>query len=218
MEHESSHRQYVIDGCGYVQNNFYFQQALLCPCGLESVYLSKGKGVKEGRTLNRGQGCSAGKGRGGVSPAWNSCGCPCGVLTGSLAQPAGCTDTPCEQDKEKGFEREQRGKEMMSSVPGQRQPQPWQRSSSASQQAWGPEGRAAHHPGAWARLAQPPDPTHRGLCAQRGAKRGLLGNSPESPAKSIYCWYSIFRLGKLTVKHGVTRHRVTWQGRGRTQV
>lgn len=42
----------------------------------------------------------------GVSPAWNSCGCPYGVLTGNPARPAGHTDTPCKEDKAKELGKE----------------------------------------------------------------------------------------------------------------
>lgn len=55
------------------------------------------------------QGCLGGKGQGQgeVSPASNSCGCPCGDLTGNPAPPAGRRDTPCEGNKEEQFAKEQ---------------------------------------------------------------------------------------------------------------
>lgn len=123
-------------------------------------------------------GRSAGKGWGGVSPAWNSCGCPCGVLSGNPARPAGRTDAPCGEDegeefgKEKRKERNGQGR----GVPGRRQPRP---------PAWGEAGcpagsRVKGRAGPQPRARPPPAlPLHPTQCVPGTAPSG---NTPNIPA------------------------------------
>lgn len=168
--------------------------------------------MKEGPSWNPGQGCSPGKGPGGVSPAWNSCGCPCGILTGNPARPAGRTDTPCEENKEKELEKEQRKERnrQMSRVPGRRQPRP---PAGGAQQAQGSEGRLSPPPGSPV-PARPASTSHTPRAVRPALYKmgNPLGNSPNSPANRSYCYYTRFRDGQTDPE--ATQRRVTQQGRG----
>lgn len=139
---------------------------------------------------------------GRVSPAWNSCGCPCGALTGNPARPAGHTDTPCEENEEKGFEKEQGGEKEQAGdhAAACRQPelpqggQPW---FSAGSEGRGQraEGTAIlpREPGL---SAQPPDPTRCGPCAQCCAEWGISLLILQTIIKPL------LGMGKLALKEG----------------
>lgn len=160
----------------------------------------------------------------GVSPAWNSCACPCGVLTGSPARPAGRTGAPCKENKETELEKEQEEKERQAS---DRYPAVQAATAAMWRQLWfSQQAQRARGQRAEGRAASPtwePGPTRwasrshiwRTTCPPLGNMRSISVNSQTTAQAGSALIKPILEMGKLTLKDCSRSHRGKRQNPGR---